>query len=89
MAAVPDDLDAAVRAFRAAQDEVPDAQAAARQLVADARAKVEQKRAELAAAIVRAARAGVRQRDLVAVTGYNRESIRRILRAGGVEPDDS
>jgi hypothetical protein len=28
----------------------------------------------------------VRQRDIMAITGYNRESVRRILRAGGVGP---
>lgn len=87
MAAVPAYLDAAVRAFHEAQAAVPEAQTAARQLVAEARATVEQRRVELGEAIVRAARAGVRSRDLVATTGYNRESIRRILRAGGVEPD--
>jgi hypothetical protein len=85
---VPDDLEAAVRAFRTAQAGVPAAQESARQLVADARARLERARAALAVAIVAAAQSGVRQRDLVAATGYNRESIRRILRTHGVEADE-
>jgi multidrug resistance efflux pump len=85
---MPDDLDAAVRAFQEAQAAVPGAQEAARQLVADARARVEQARGELAGAIVRAARAGVRQRDIVTATGYTRETVRRICREAGIEPDE-
>jgi hypothetical protein len=42
----------------------------------------------LADAIVAASKAGVRQRDIVDVTGYSRESVRRILRAAGVDPAD-
>lgn len=81
---VLDDLEAAVRAYRAAQDAV----GAAEQRVAEAKAAVPGARERLHAAIVAAGRAGARQRDLVAVTRYNRESVRRILRAAGVEPDD-
>jgi len=66
---------------------VPRAQEDARELVATARAEVERTRAALAEAIVRAGRAGMRQKDIVAVTGYNRERVRQILRAGGIEPD--
>ncbi len=77
------DLEAAVRAYRAAQEAVGDAE----QRLAEARSGVPAARERLHAAIVAAGQAGVRQRDLTAVTGYNRESIRRILRAGGVEPD--
>lgn len=80
------DLDVAVRAFHEARHAVPAAEAAARQLVSDARMKVEAKRLDLAAAIVRAAAAGMRQRDVVAATGYSREHIRRIWRDAGVEP---
>jgi hypothetical protein len=87
MADMLDDLEAATRAYRDAQAAVDDAQAAARQLVVDARATVDVKRAELADMIVAAARAGVRQTEIVRVTGYTRESVRRILRAGGVEAD--
>jgi hypothetical protein len=45
-------------------------------------------RAKLADAIVAAARAGARQKDIVAVTGYNRERVRQILRAAGITADD-
>jgi hypothetical protein len=38
----------------------------------------------MADAIVEAARAGVRQGETVRVTGYGREQVRRITRAGGV-----
>jgi hypothetical protein len=41
---------------------------------------VEQRREELAAAIVQAAADGVRQVDIVRATGYTREHIRRIVR---------
>ncbi|MDQ7906742.1 hypothetical protein RB614_19690 [Phytohabitans sp. ZYX-F-186] len=78
-----DDLEAATRAFREAQAAVGDAE----QALADVKAKVPQARERLHAAIVRAAKAGTRQGEIVAVTGYNRESVRRILRAGGVEAD--
>jgi hypothetical protein len=83
-----DDLDAAIRAFQAARDAVPAAQDRARAVVADARTKVEQTRARLAAAIVTAYQHGARVTDLAARTGYNRESIRRILRAAGIEASD-
>jgi ElaB/YqjD/DUF883 family membrane-anchored ribosome-binding protein len=88
MAAMPDRLEAAVQRWHAAQDAVPEAREAAQKLVNDARDRVEQARLRLADAIVEAARGGMRQRDLVAATGYNRESIRRILRAGGIEADE-
>jgi chemotaxis regulatin CheY-phosphate phosphatase CheZ len=81
---VLDDLAAATREYRAAQDAVSTAE----QAVVDARAAVPAARERLHAAIVAAARAGHRQREIVEVTGYNRESVRRILRSGGVEPDE-
>lgn len=81
------DLDAAVRAYQKARDAVPVAQEKAAQLVADARAEVDRTRGQLADAIVAAYNAGARQVDLVEATGYTRESIRRILRAAGVEAD--
>lgn len=80
---VLDDLEAATRAYRVAQSAVDKAEEA----LADAKAEVPQARERLHAAIVRAAKAGARQAEIVTVTGYNRESVRRILRAGGVEPD--
>jgi len=84
---MPDDLQAAVRAHQVARDAVPQAQTEAKRLVAAARAEVERTRQALAKAIVRAARSGMRQKDIVAVTGYNRERVRQILRAGGIEPE--
>jgi Tfp pilus assembly protein PilX len=80
---VLDDLEAATHAFRTAQAAVGDAERA----VVEAKAQVPAARDRLHAAIVAAALAGARQTDLIRVTGYNRESIRRILRAGGVEPE--
>ena len=77
------DLEAAARAYRAAQAAV----GAAERAVGEARTRVPAARERLHAAIVAAARDGVRQADLVKMTGYNRESIRRILRAGGIEPE--
>jgi CRP-like cAMP-binding protein len=73
------DLEAAVRKLRAAQAGVPRAEERAARLVAEAREKVDQARAELAEAIRAAARAGMRQRDIVAVTGYSRERVRQIV----------
>jgi predicted transcriptional regulator len=52
----------------------------------EARAAAERAREELAAAIVEAARDGVRQVDIQRISGYSRERVRQILRAGGVEP---
>lgn len=45
-----------------------------------AEAAAAKRRRELAEAIVAADRAGVRQVDIVAATGYTREHIRRIVR---------
>lgn len=42
-------------------------------------------RAARDAAIVKAAREGMRQRDIVAATGLNREQVRRIVRAAETE----
>lgn len=80
-----DQLDRALRAYKVAQAGVPRAEERARQVVADARAKVEQARAELAAAIVAEYEAGARQVDLINRTGYSRERVRQILREGGIE----
>lgn len=59
----------------------------ARQIKADARAKVDAARADLHAAMVAAWLGGMRQVDIMKATGYSRERVRQILRAGGVEPD--
>jgi soluble lytic murein transglycosylase-like protein len=82
-----DQLDRALRAHQAAEDELPHAQARAKQIVADARAKIEATRIALAAAIVDEYERGARQVELIRRTGYSRERMRQILRAGGVEPD--
>lgn len=76
------DLEAAVRKFRAAEAGVPRAEERAARLVAEARGKVDQARAELAEAIRAAARSGMRQRDIVATTGYSRERVRQIVAEG-------
>ncbi|MCM0677652.1 hypothetical protein NCC78_23615 [Micromonospora phytophila] len=85
------DLGGAMRALRAADEALPQAEEhaaqLARQVKAEARARVEQARAELHRAIVAEYRAGARQVDLVKRTGYSRERVRQILRAGGVEAD--
>jgi hypothetical protein len=82
--AVLTDLEQATKAYADAQAAVVDAQLA----LAERRADVPAARQRLAEAIVAASKAGVRQRDIVDTTGYSRESVRRILRAAGVEPAD-
>ena len=73
------DLEGAVRRLRLAQAGVPRAEERAARMVAEARAKVDAARRELAEEIRSAARAGVRQVDLVTATGYSRERIRQIV----------
>ena len=51
-----------------------------------AKAAIDAARPRLAAAIIDATRAGRKQGDIVAATGYTRERIRQICRAAGVEP---
>ncbi|GGM30450.1 MULTISPECIES: hypothetical protein [Micromonospora] len=75
------DLESAVRKLRAAQAGVPGAEQRAARLIAEARARVEAARAELAEAIRAADRDGARQVDIVAATGYSRERIRQIIRS--------
>ena len=82
-----DDLEAAAREYREAQAAVEVAKTDAKQRVEDARSAVGRARERLADAIVAAARAGRRQRDIAETSGYQREQVRRILRARGVEPD--
>ncbi len=53
-----------------------------------AKAALEAARPQLADAIVEAARGGMRQAEIVRITGYTREMVRRICRAAGVEPTD-
>ena len=78
---VLDDLVAARAAFDAAEKAVADAQ----QQVSDARAKVPDARRKLHAQIIAAAKSGARQIDIVKASGYQREHIRQILKAAGVE----
>jgi hypothetical protein len=82
-----DHVGEAVRKLRAAQAGVPKAEERAREIIAAARSRVEEARVDLAAAIVADYRAGARVSDLARRAEYNRETIRRILRAGGVEPE--
>jgi DNA invertase Pin-like site-specific DNA recombinase len=53
-----------------------------------AKEALDKARPELAAAIVEAARSGMRQADIVRETGYTREQVRRICRAAGIEPGE-
>lgn len=73
------DLEGAVRRLAAAQAAVPRAQERAARIVADARAKVDQARAELADEIRAADQDGMRQHEIVEATGYSRERIRQIV----------
>ncbi|MEU7572874.1 hypothetical protein [Micromonospora sp. NPDC049240] len=85
------DLDGAMRALRDAEEALPGADEraaqAARQIKAEARARVEAARVELHRVMVAEYRAGARQVDLIRRTGYSRERVRQILRAAGVEGD--
>jgi hypothetical protein len=51
---------------------------------AEAQKRAEAARQALADLIVEAARAGMRQVDIVKATGYTRESVRKICRDAGV-----
>lgn len=84
---MPDPLVDAVLAYRRAVDGIEVARTTAAKQIANAEERRDRARATLAAAIVQAAKGGRRSRDLVAATGYSRERIRQILRAGGVEAD--
>ncbi len=80
---VEGDLEAASEEYRVALQRVQDGLAE----VASARADVPKVRERLAAAIVTGYRDGRRVGEIARVTGYGREQVRRILRAGGVEPE--
>lgn len=81
-----DHVGAALGKLRAAQEAVPVAEEQGRKLVADARARVDEARARLAEVIVAEYQDGARVSDLAKRSEYNRETIRRILRAAGIEP---
>lgn len=76
----------AVEDLATAKAGIGQAQDQAKALVADARSRERAARARLHERIVEAGRVGVRQVDLVRASGLTREAVRRILRAGGVEP---
>ncbi|MER5701946.1 hypothetical protein ABT023_08305 [Micromonospora sp. NPDC002296] len=80
-----DDLATAAQAYQQAQATMSSAQAEAERMVTEARGEIVAARSRLAEAIVEAARSGMRQVDIVRATGYTRERVRQILRAGGVE----
>ena len=80
-------LDDAVKAYQASLAAVEATKRTAEEQIKASRANVVTARAELAAAIVDAARDGMRQVDIIRATGYSRETVRSILRGGGIEPD--
>jgi hypothetical protein len=85
------DLEAAVRALHRAEEDMPRvrerAAAKAKEMTDAAQAKVDQARKARDAAIVAEYERGVRVGELAKRADLNRETIRRILRAAGVEPD--
>jgi DNA-nicking Smr family endonuclease len=80
---MPTRLDHAAKRHREAVAQLE----AVRAQVGTARNSVNEARAELAAAIVEAGQLGVRQVEIVKVSGYTRERVRQILRAAGVEAE--
>ncbi|MGH3375955.1 MAG: hypothetical protein ACRDP6_14550 [Actinoallomurus sp.] len=52
----------------------------------NATTEVDQARAKLQEEIVKAARSGTRQAQIVKVSGYTRERVRQICREAGIEP---
>ena len=80
---VPDEVEAAAEAYRAALHAVDQAKAS----VKAALSLVPVARSRLAKEIVAEYERGERVGDLAARSGYGREQVRRILRRAGVEPD--
>jgi DNA-binding CsgD family transcriptional regulator len=80
-------LDEAVNTYENAREAIATAQAEAARIVAQARADAEQRRLQLAEAIVAAYLAGMRQVEIIRRTGYSREQVRTILRRAGVEAE--
>lgn len=81
------DLDDAARDYRRAVAAIDAAKTAAARRVAAARERAEAARVALAEAMIEAARQGVRPVEIERRTGYTKERVRQILRAGGIEPD--
>lgn len=80
------DLDAATREYRRALAAVESAKEAAKRKVDQARERADDARRALAQAMVEAANDGVRPLEIERRTGYTKERVRQILRAGGVGP---
>lgn len=80
-------LDDAARAYRAAAAAVEATREANEQRLRTAREKAEAARLVLAEAMVEAAQDGLKQTEIIRISGYSREHVRTILRAGGVESD--
>lgn len=80
-------LDDAVEAYHASQDALAAVERDAKKRIEAARKASTAARSRLAAAMIAAARGGMRQVDIIRVTGYSRERVRTILREGGIEPD--
>jgi hypothetical protein len=78
------DLAQAVAAYRAAQEALEEA----RTHVPKARDALAEKRSEMAEAIAEAYHSGMRQVEIIRMTGLSRERVRLILRAAGIEADD-
>jgi urease gamma subunit len=66
---------------------VDDLEAAARRYQGLKR-QLDEAREHLASKIVESARSGVRQSEIVRVTGYTREHVRRLCRQAGISPDE-
>lgn len=86
-------LESAGREYRdalAQEEEAKAALAKAQAARKSAAERVAKARVPLAEAIVSAARKGKRQKDILAEIGdvYTRETVRRICRAAGVEPQE-
>jgi hypothetical protein len=81
------DLDAAVRDYRRASAGIEAAQRAAKRRVDEARERAAAAREALHAAMVEAAENGMRPVEIERRTGYTKERVRQILRAGGIEPE--
>jgi hypothetical protein len=81
------DLDAAIRDYRRAGAGIEAAQKAAKRRIDEARKRADAARRALHAAIVEAAENGVRPIEIERRTGYTKERVRQILRAGGIEPE--
>lgn len=80
-------LEDAVKAYRAAETAVVRAESAAERRIREARDERAAARDRLHAAMVEAARGGMRQVEIIRITGYSRDRVRTILRAGGIEPE--